>query len=62
MEKTASTVIIERSAYESLSRENAELKVLVEYYKRQLLLSKRGSLARQVRSWRVKAGKRIDAN
>lgn len=41
MEKTASTVTIERSAYESLSRENAELKVLVEYYKHQLLLSKR---------------------
>lgn len=32
---------IERSAYEALSRENAELKVLVEYYKHQLLLSKR---------------------
>lgn len=41
MEKTASTVTIERSAYESMSRENAELKVLVEYYKHQLLLSKR---------------------
>lgn len=33
--------MIERSAYESLSQENAELKVLVEYYKHQLLLSKR---------------------
>ena len=41
MEKTASTVTIERSVYELMSRENAELKVLVEYYKHQLLLSKR---------------------
>lgn len=41
MEKTISTMTIDCSECESLSRENAELKVLVEYYKHQLLLSKR---------------------
>jgi len=44
MEKTDLTVTIERSEYETLiagKTELAELKVLVEYYKHQLLLSKR---------------------
>lgn len=37
----ASTMTIERSQYESMNMELAELKLLVEYYKYQLLLSKR---------------------
>lgn len=41
MEKIDSTMVIDRSEYENLNTEVAELKVLVDYYKHQLLLSKR---------------------
>lgn len=41
MENIPSTVTIERSEYENMNTELRELKVLVDYYKHQLLLSKR---------------------
>jgi transposase len=48
MENTVSTVTIERSSYESMQAEIAELRTLLEWYKSQLLSAKRhrfGSLS-----------------
>lgn len=41
MEKVAGTVTLERVTYESMTAEIAELKLLVDYYKQQLLCMKR---------------------
>lgn len=41
MEKAISTLVVERCEYEALKTENAELRLLVEYYKQQFLSSKR---------------------
>jgi transposase len=41
MENTTPTLVVERKEYEAVLTELAELRMLVEYYKQQLLLSKR---------------------